>query len=324
VIGHYYVWCAPQPVSAEPPLLGRLLDQTSLAVHLFFGLSGFVIVYNYAGLEWRAAPLRSAAYFMWLRFARLYPAYLLFIVVASQQQRAENSLKWTLLHLASLQSWLPAKAWGALPIDGIYHVSWSISTEWGLYIAFVAAAVITARFGLAALAGLVVASGFSIWCFPEWGPWLPHLGETLTLGELWRWFYYLSPLYRLIDFGVGAALAYVVMHRPEIMSRRHIERLSAPLSARPLLFIGECSFSLYLFHFAAPRVAFMAEGFFEIPTHLLNMLLTLIFAIGLASGLYWIVERPARRLLRKHAPQYPKAEPGAAASTVPFYASSSG
>jgi len=278
-------------------------------MHLFFGLSGFVIVYNYAGLEWRTAWLRSTVYFGWLRVARLYPAYLLFILVASQQQHFHNSIEWTILHVVGLQSWLPAKAWGGLPIDEVYHVSWSISTEWGLYIAFVIAAIITARFGIAALSTAVIAAGVLIWYFPEWGPFLPYFGESLTLGELWRWFYYLSPLYRLIDFGIGAALASVVMYWPEIMRGWPVDRLGALLSAKPLLFIGKCSYSLYLFHFAAPRIVLSANGVFEVPIHMINVIFSLLFAIAMAYGLHSIVEVPARRWLRSRAPRYPKAEP---------------
>jgi peptidoglycan/LPS O-acetylase OafA/YrhL len=47
---------------------------------LFFVLSGLVIYYNYAHLV-TAAAARGRSFYLWARFARLYPLFLLMMVV---------------------------------------------------------------------------------------------------------------------------------------------------------------------------------------------------------------------------------------------------
>jgi peptidoglycan/LPS O-acetylase OafA/YrhL len=81
------------------------------------------------------------------------------------------------------------------------------------------------------------------------------------------------------------------------------------LLTRPaLLYIGTISYSLYLFHFIVPGLAF--SGSFETFTgvaaaaYAFNFLFTLALAIALATGLYRLVELPGRRAIRAAADRW--------------------
>ena len=107
----------------------------------FFVLSGFVIAYNYLDFGWKQQPLKSTAHFLFLRFSRLYPALLAFIGMVvvmkwTSAQYANGFGLWTAVHLASVQTWLPFKLNGALADGNAFNVSWSISTEFMLYLMF--------------------------------------------------------------------------------------------------------------------------------------------------------------------------------------------
>ncbi len=124
-----------------PPGLRAFAGVGYVAVTLFFILSGFVLVYTYAD---RALDLRQ---FWKARLARLYPVYLLALVLSLPSflwMAAHPSLvpglglEWTSEHLAltmtlvltMMQSWVPqaAMGWNA--------VAWAVSTEIAFYAAF--------------------------------------------------------------------------------------------------------------------------------------------------------------------------------------------
>src|ERR1700676_2943376 len=59
-----------------------LMQSANFGMTLFFVLSGFVIHYNYATLVTKGR-LRGIANFLWARFARLYPLFLLILLVSA-------------------------------------------------------------------------------------------------------------------------------------------------------------------------------------------------------------------------------------------------
>src|SRR5271170_3660833 len=109
-----------------------------IGVNLFFVLSGFILVYTYANSA--VTPWR----FWQARFARIYPAYLLSLVVSapffffSLRHLDIPFLAWSKQHVAAaciltvslLQSWFPQAAltWNA--------VCWTLSVEAFFYLAF--------------------------------------------------------------------------------------------------------------------------------------------------------------------------------------------
>jgi peptidoglycan/LPS O-acetylase OafA/YrhL len=76
------------------------------------------------------------------------------------------------------------------------------------------------------------------------------------------------------------------------------------LLTRPgLLYVGMISYSLYLFHFAVPPIAFHGQfqtfNFSAGVYYAANFAFSLALAIMLATGVYRLVEVPGRRILRR-------------------------
>lgn len=118
----------------------NLVSHGFLGVSLFFVLSGFILTYTY--IDPRTGALRgSRTAFWWARFARVYPAYILAlllsfpvfllyrIVLATPPARPAALLSAALTPLL-LQSWWPSSAcqWNC--------PGWSLSVELVFYVVF--------------------------------------------------------------------------------------------------------------------------------------------------------------------------------------------
>lgn len=130
VMNHYFYWCSPYKVDKVPGWIASLFETADLGMTIFFTLSGFVIAYNYFGFGWEQSSFATAARFMYLRFSRLYPALLVFMLVAPTiwlgkflilfKTAPEPASLWLGLHLLSAEVWLPVKFDGVLPIDDVF------------------------------------------------------------------------------------------------------------------------------------------------------------------------------------------------------------
>jgi peptidoglycan/LPS O-acetylase OafA/YrhL len=375
VVHHYFYWCAPASIVSRPEWLDAVFATDRFGMTCFFTLSGFVIAYNYLDFGWKQQPLKSTAHFLFLRFSRLYPALLVFIGLIvmtrwTSQPYAKGFGEWVALHLASVQSWLPFKLNGALPDSNVFHVSWSISTEFMLYFMFalfmvlmVVASRILGAAGAAVPFGLL--GVYLLWVVdlaasePRFEAFVGDLGvplEPLSHADWKRWFFYLSPYFRVVEFVLGIAAALLVMRCRAVLAQlRWLFRLLATvgvlglfawyalplalasdmqprrlyqfvvppllfalilansddddslinkvLSCGPLIFVGEISYSLYLFHPLSPRIGIvwpeMAFDLSLLPVLALNMFATAGCAIVFAYGMYRLVEMPAQRGLRR-------------------------
>jgi peptidoglycan/LPS O-acetylase OafA/YrhL len=111
----------------------RILDVATLAVSGFFCLSGFILAYNYSA---RLGSLDEIAHFMGARLARIYPVYLLglliFLPYAIYHWHAGNfssveTLASLALSLFLLQSFIP-------PLCLVWNApGWSLSAEFFFY-----------------------------------------------------------------------------------------------------------------------------------------------------------------------------------------------
>jgi peptidoglycan/LPS O-acetylase OafA/YrhL len=380
VFHHYFYWLAPFSIASRPDWIDAVFATAGFGMTCFFVLSGFVIAFNYLDFGWKQQPLKSTAHFVFLRFSRLYPALLVFIAFLvmfrwTSPPYANGFGLWTAVHLVSAQSWLPFKLNGAMADGNFFHVSWSISTEFMLYFMFavfmVLLAVVTRFWGamgatvLFGLLGLYVillielaATELSFAALVKYLQavvTLPSPFEPLTEAEWRRWFFYLSPYFRVIEFILGVAAALLVTKCRVVLSEyRRVFRLMATvgvfglfvwyllpltlasnlqparlyqylmppiffalilancddddslvnrlLSSSPLIFLGEISYSLYLFHPLSPRIGIVwPERAFDVellPVLALNMMATAGCAIVFAFGMYTLVEMPAQRKLR--------------------------
>src|SRR5262245_37453006 len=132
--------------SYEAPLntVYWLRQASGFGMTLFFVLSGFVIHYNYASLITGERRGGVAAY-LWARFARLYPLFLLMLLVnvlvssrtfavwAGQREGLDSILQALPYFLISVQSWFYVPIGDSALVSAIgggSPLSWSISTEW--------------------------------------------------------------------------------------------------------------------------------------------------------------------------------------------------
>lgn len=202
-----------------------------IGVNLFFVLSGFILIYTYAGTT--VSPRR----FWQARFARIYPAYALSLALSASffffavRHLDIPYLAWSKQHLAAaclltltlLQSWFPQAAltWNA--------VCWSLSVEAFFYLVFPVllwwSGRMTTRKLSFAIAGWsllsLLVSVFYILLHPD-GIDKINSGETTLL---WKNILSFNPLARLPEFLVGVFAGRL------FLSAKNSRKLGTPLMA---------------------------------------------------------------------------------------------
>src|SRR5450631_230429 len=151
VVGHFSVWTIVAPRAEMPTWIAQWGGATpGIGMSIFFTLSGYVIALSYAHWNWRARPAFNLVRFFAYRFARLYPAFFVFAVVVVlrtptlQDLSDPQVLAYIAPHLLLWHSWLPMKFAGQFAGSGPFTVSWSLSTECGLYLMFGLTAILAA------------------------------------------------------------------------------------------------------------------------------------------------------------------------------------
>jgi peptidoglycan/LPS O-acetylase OafA/YrhL len=307
-----------------------------LGVDFFFVLSGFIITHVY--FSSLASPNRSAVQiFLWHRFIRLYPIHITVLVglvaivsvagaagftLNNPQEWQWNDLLWqiTLLH-----------AWGVTASPGWNAPSWSISAEWFAYLLFplLAPALMWIRergiallIAVAALAVTALLFAMAHWTLNTWvgAPALTRVfGEFLCGAALCRAIAlsHKSPLPRgdtlatgafvaflfgasagLQDFVLVALLALTIFGTA--LSTGYVTRI---LGSRPLVWLGEISYSVYMVHFPiliVIRRFWEQLGFaqWQPAARIFAFMATVVLILALAAMLFYVVERPARTRLR--------------------------
>jgi peptidoglycan/LPS O-acetylase OafA/YrhL len=207
---------------------------------LFFVLSGFVIHYNYRDLFMKAGLARALSEFAVARFARLYPLYFCFLLLAlGADQFVQNNFHAPRAGAAILAHYLTlTQSWWYLIYDRqsiisqLFGLSWSISTEmyfylcyaaliFGilglfrlrrtillgvLYVAVVAVLLWALRYNLNAVLGLAER------ILPDYigssGP-----GDSTFRNSFYEWLFYLSPYLRVLEFFLGCFVAQAFIER---------------------------------------------------------------------------------------------------------------
>jgi len=336
-----------QAVTPLPGPVGHLIKQGNLAVDLFFLLSGYVLAYNYLdapGLLERGRYTR----FLLMRLARIYPAHLVGLlgvvpmVVAARVlglsiSDTGYSLSTFLQHLTLTQAWVP---WMGLSWN---YPAWSVSAEWFAYLLFpwLAAGVRRVRGPTASLlllagcTGLLVLSASTSQsttpfhellrvglAFPT-GVALFHATRGLRVPAR------LPPLVALASMG-GLVLALAWEGAPPGVSFALFTVMLWALaslgdgqlrwlSARPLTWLGEVSYSLYISHALVQKLLnetlpAKALASHALPVRLLGLGLYAVLLLAAAYALWRLVETPARRavkdaLERRAAPEAPTPAP---------------
>jgi hypothetical protein len=223
---------------------------------LFFVLSGFVIHYNYRDLFLRHGFARAICEFAAARFARLYPLFLVFLVMAIA---ADGPVPGQILgyFVTLTQSWWYTVYQNRLIINWLFPTSWSISTEMFFYavypaVAFWIAAVVGGRrmlwiatlYSCAILAGLI-ASRIYLTSFLDIAQ--GHVPDYIAPGaktfedSFYRWFFYFSPCARVLEFLLGCMTAQVVVQtraKPPTAIERHLGAWALAAAIAALLLIS--------------------------------------------------------------------------------------
>ena len=192
-----------------------------VGVNFFFVLSGFILVYTYDG------PTLNTGNFWWARFARIYPAYLLSLIVAAPffffavRHLDLPIFAWSKQHLvlacvltvALLQSWVPhaALTWNS--------VCWSLSVEAFFYFLFPFLLLRSKKLSEAKLFLGLIAFWLVSLCLSFGYVFLhPDGADKINSGEItlfWRNVLSFNPLVRLPEFIVGMLTCRLFLARGE-------------------------------------------------------------------------------------------------------------
>ncbi|MFN0181698.1 MAG: acyltransferase family protein [Gemmatimonadales bacterium] len=210
-----------------PPAVANLIGAGYTGVSLFFVLSGFVLAYNY--LTPGLGGVRRTGDFLAARVARIYPVYLLGVLVAlpglvlrllrteTAGDAVVSGAPVVLSALTLTQAWIPSFAC-QLNCPG-----WSLSVEAVFYLAFPALAVLLAPRSRSRLLPIMAACwGLSIlmgWSYLRADP--DGLGAVTPLSAgFWLDVLKYNPLVRLPEFVIGICLGLVFLATPNLLGRR--------------------------------------------------------------------------------------------------------
>jgi peptidoglycan/LPS O-acetylase OafA/YrhL len=325
-------------------ILAPVVNSGYVVVSLFFLLSGFVLSYNYS-VQARAGKLDHARFWK-ARFARLYPVYLLSLLLSWRMVSVEygahtHTIFWTGMVLTPLmlQGWIPSLA------TFLNTPAWAMPAEAFMYALFPWLAKVkrptrvrltllqlTAVWAVGMIPGLVYLTlnpdGLAHVDRWSWGPWLqalkftpvPHLA-SFVFGILLAGLDALVPrdsrlrlLFGLAGFAgafgilsLGPLVPYALLHDGLLMpifgcivlGLAGENWMASAFSLRPLVFLGEASYCLYLLHF---NMCHLIQDY-HLPERLgfsrFDPWLIYVLLIAAALLALYLVEKPAQRLMRQ-------------------------
>jgi len=175
------------------PWLKESITAGPIAVNYFYVLSGFIMAIAYYQIG-TSKPLSKNRYWV-ARFARIYPVYLVAIVlmaVASYSDLADKPLALP-LHLTMLQAWLPG-----YPMT-LNNPGWSLSVEAFFYLCFPLLLAVIYRYGLKYLAFAALVS----WLITQYVLLASINSADYTANGLLHDFVYYNPLMHINAFLAG-------------------------------------------------------------------------------------------------------------------------
>jgi peptidoglycan/LPS O-acetylase OafA/YrhL len=204
-------------------LPGLLVGLAPLGMVLFFVLSGFVIWLNYA--QPIAAKKQAALrHFAIARFARLYPMYLVVVLLGLAITSAvygigevKRSFPQILYFALFLDAWF-ADHDGRLILSVTYitHL-WSISTEVFFYVVFPLIAILLVKAKslmtiiLIGIANIVFAGVAFYFVINHSHEIMSFIAPRLSKADAWNWLIYYSPYMRLFQFISGCIACHLYL-----------------------------------------------------------------------------------------------------------------
>jgi peptidoglycan/LPS O-acetylase OafA/YrhL len=324
--------------------LAPVVNAGYASVSFFILLSGFVLAYNYAGRA-RAGELDKGRFWE-ARFTRLYPVYLLSLLlswrmVAGEYAMHSHRMFWTGMILSPLlmQGWIPEIA------TFLNTPAWTMSAESAYYVAFPwlakgkrpdRAAPYLVKMAAVWCLGMVPGLLYIVFnpdgiAHPDrWstGPWLqalkftplPHLASFVfgvmlanldeLIGRTSRLRLILGVFGFAATFGIltlGPLIPYAIVHDGLLMplfgciilGLAGNNPLAHAMGWRPLVFVGEASYCLYLLHFNLWNMIHDSHILERTGLIRFDPWISYVLLIGLALLALYAVEKPAQRQLRK-------------------------
>jgi peptidoglycan/LPS O-acetylase OafA/YrhL len=308
-----------------------------LGVELFFILSGFILCHVY--LRGFGEQRFSYGGFLWNRLARIYPLHLAtclgLIGLALAAGLAGISVDESLLDWPSLPAnLLLLHAWGLAPVAAFNHPSWSISAEAFAYLSFPLFAALAWRLRARPWLFTGLAVGFAALIYPlfqaaagfpltlatiRWGALriVPCFLLGCALHSLWRsgatrrWncaalaLAFLAGAALSTTFGAPDAVTVLCLGGVILSLAGTAEQGSKLLTSRPLSYLGEISYSIYMV--CVPwEIVFVnsAAKALGLPDEKLPLWLWIVFVLGvipLAAASYHLIEKPAREVMKHWA-----------------------
>ncbi len=324
--------------------LAPVVNAGYASVSFFILLSGYVLAYNY-GKRARDGQLGTVRFWK-ARFTRLYPIYLLSLLLAWRNLPAEqaghtHAMFWTGIVLAPLllQGWIPEIA------TFLNTPAWTMSAESFYYFLFPwivrikrpdRRTPILWRLALIWAIGLIPGTLYILFspdgiAHPDrfsYGPWLqalkftplPHLA-SFVFGVMLAQLDELIPrpgVLRLFlgVFGfaaiffllwLGSGVPYAIIHDGLLMplfgcvilGLSGDNLLARALGIRPLVFVGEASYCLYLLHFNFWNLIHDTKVLDRLGLARFDPWISYAILIAMALLALHFIEKPAQRQLRK-------------------------
>ena len=296
---------------AFPGVFGWLYDYARMAVQIFLVIAGFLAARALSGQG--QALDRSPLPLIWKRYLRLTIPYLAAIGLAIAAAAIADH--WmddeAIPARASFKQWVPHALLlqGILGIDSLSAGVWYIAIDFQLF-ALMAILLWAGRIRLLAPALVIAVSlGLLFWFNrdPSWDNWGNYFFGSYGLGaaawwasdrkQMSSWLGVIATIViaaLVIDFRLRIALALVVALTLGFGRRTGL--LERWPNFKPLIFLGQISYSVFLVHFPVLLIAnglYVYLGFSSVNSAIFGLILALTASIGAATLFYRWIESPA-------------------------------
>ncbi len=296
---------------AFPGVFGWLFDYGRMAVQIFLVIAGFLAARTLSAQG--QALERSPLPLIWKRYLRLSIPYLaaigLAIAAAAIADRwmddeavpAQASLKQWLAHALLVQ--------GILGIDSLSAGVWYIAIDFQLF-ALMAMLLWAGRVRLLAPALVIAVSLASLFWFnrdASWDNWAIYFFGSYGLGaaawwasdrrQMSSWLGVIATITiaaLVVDFRLRIVLALAVALTLGFGRRTGL--LERWPNFKPLVFLGQISYSVFLVHFPVLLIAnglYVRLGFSSVNSAIFGLILALTVSIATATLFYRWIESPA-------------------------------
>ena len=323
--------------------LAPVVNAGFISVSYFILLSGFVLAYNYAERA-RNGQLEVWRFYE-ARFTRIYPIYLLSLILSLENLRSEyashtHAMFWTGVALTPLllQGFVPAistflntPAW-TMSAEAFYYVIFPWLAKWKKPVSM--APHLTRMIGVWIL-GLVPGALYMYfhpdgitwpdrWSYGVWlwalkytpychlasfvfGVMLASLDQMIDRTHpvrLWLGLFGFAGTYGILS--LGPLVPYAIIHDGLLMplfgcivlGLAGKNPLASALSFRPLVFVGEASYCLYLLHFNLWHIVHDSAVLEKLGVAKYDPWLSYALMILMAIAALHFIEKPAQRVLR--------------------------